>query len=324
MNDDDMKEYKQEIIPPVDRKLLKEELNSDTFFRRTNNARNQIFIVDAHVAPNTMREIARLREVSFRQSGGGTGKALDMDEYDTAPIAYKQLLVWDPDAEEIVGGYRYIPCWEVAKNENGTPKIATAELFHFSPEFIKHYLPFSIELGRSFVQPVYQPSRENRKSIYSLDNLWDGLGGLVVKYPHLKYFLGKVTMYSHFDKYARDLILYFMQQFFPDHNHLIRPIEALEITTPAEKLEKAFHADTFEENYRLLSNKVRQRKENIPPLFNSYMGLSPTMRYFGTAYNEGFGGVEETGIMVTINDIYDAKARRHIDTYKRDSMVNKK
>lgn len=316
-----MKEYEQDIIPPVDRGVLLEELNSDTFFRRTNNARNEIYIVDAHVAPNTMREVARLRELSFRQSGGGTGKPLDMDDFDTAPIAYKQLVVWDPDAKEIVGGYRYIPCWDVAKKNDGTPIIATAELFEFSQDFIKNYLPFSIELGRSFVQPNYQPSRENRKSIYSLDNLWDGLGGLVVVNPQLKYFIGKVTMYSHFDKYARDLILYFMQRFFPDPDKLIRPIEALPIHTPAEKLEEVFTGNTFEENYRLLSGKVRKRNENIPPLFNSYMGLSPSMRYFGTAYNEGFGGVEETGIMVTINDIYDAKARRHIVTHKRDSKL---
>lgn len=319
-----MKEYKQEIIPPVDRALLKKDLNKDAFFRRTNNARNEIYIVDAHVAPNAMREIARLREVSFRQSGGGTGNALDMDEFDTAPIPYKQLIVYDPEKQEIVGGYRYITCWEVAKKPDGSPKIATAELFRFSQEFIKEYLPFSIELGRSFVQPIYQPSRENRKSIFSLDNLWDGLGGLIALYPQLKYFLGKVTMYSHFDKYARDLILYFMQRFFPDPDQLIRPFEELTLHTPHGKLEKVFSKNSFEENYKLLSNKVRQRKENIPPLFNSYMGLSPTMRYFGTAHNEGFGGVEETGIMVTINDIYDAKARRHIDTFKRDSMLHKK
>lgn len=314
-----MNEYEVEIIPPVDRSLLKTELTRDYFFRKTNNARNEIYIIDAHVAPNTMSELARLREVSFRRSGGGTGKAMDIDSFDTASIPYKQLIVWDPDAEEIVGGYRYICCWDVARETDGTPKIATAELFKFSKEFINDFLPYSIELGRSFVQPAYQPSRENRKSIYSLDNLWDGLGGLVVEHPQLKYFLGKVTMYSHFDPYARDLILYFMNHFFPDPDNLIRPIESLIINTPLEKLKNVFTRRTFEENYRLLSHLVRKRKEQIPPLFNSYMGLSPTMRYFGTAYNEGFGGVEESGIMVTIKDIYDAKARRHIDTFKRDS-----
>lgn len=313
-----MKESEQAIIPPVDRGLLKQELNRNSFFRKTNNANNEIYVVDAHIAPHAMCEVARLREVSFRQSGGGTGKSLDMDSFDTAEIPYKQLIVWDPEAEEIIGGYRYIRCWDAAKKPDGSPRMATSELFTFSNEFINDYLPYSIELGRSFVQPAYQPSRENRKSIFSLDNLWDGLGGLVVTYPQLKYFLGKVTMYSHFDPFARDLILYFMQKYFPDPDKLIRPIDPLPLHYPTDTLEKEFTGKSFDENYRLLSNKVRKRKENIPPLFNSYMSLSPSMRYFGTAFNEGFGGVEETGIMVTINDIYDAKARRHVDTFKRD------
>ncbi len=314
----DMKQKDEPIIPPVEREVIKEELNRDRFFRVTNNARNEIYIVDAHNAPNTLKEIGRLREVSFRQSGGGTGKSADIDSFDTADIPYKQLIVWDPDAEEVVGGYRYICCREVAKKEDGTPRVATAELFRFSQQFIKDYMPYTIELGRSFVQPGYQPSRENRKSIYSLDNLWDGLGGLVVEYPDLQFFVGKVTMYQHFDPYARDLILYFMKQFFPDTDGLIRPFDPLPVNTPEKELEKVFTADSFEENYRLLSNEVRSRKENIPPLFNSYMGLSPTMKTFGTAFNKGFGGVEETGIMVTIKDIYPAKARRHVATYKRD------
>ncbi len=314
----EMKHKDEPIIPPVNREVIKEELNKDRFFRATNNARNEIYIVDAHNAPNTLKEIGRLREVSFRQSGGGTGKPADIDSFDTADIPYKQLIVWDPDAEEIVGGYRYICCWEVAKKEDGAPRVATAELFRFSQKFISDYLPYTIELGRSFVQPAYQPSRENRKSIYSLDNLWDGLGGLVVEHPKLQYFVGKVTMYQHFDPFARDLILYFMKRFFSDPDELIRPYDPLPVHTPEAELEKVFVAGSFEENYRLLSNAVRSRKENIPPLFNSYMGLSPTMKTFGTAFNEGFGGVEETGIMVTIKDIYPAKTRRHVATHKRD------
>ncbi len=308
---------KKEIIPPVDRSLIKKELNERTFLRKTNNAGNEIYVVTAHDSPHTTREIGRLREVSFRQAGGGTGKTIDLDAYDSAPKPYNQLIVWDPAAEEIIGGYRYMCCWEVDTDGEGVPRIATAELFRFSDMFLRDYLPYTIELGRSFVQPAYQPSRENRKSIYSLDNLWDGLGCLVVDYPRLRYFVGKVTMFSHFDTFARDLILYFMHRFFPDKEKLLRPHRSLPIHTPFDELEKVFSGNSFEENYRLLSQKVRERKENIPPLFNSYMALSPTMRTFGTAFNEGFGGVEETGIMITVQDIYDAKARRHVTTYKK-------
>ncbi len=304
-------------MPPVDRKLLREELTGLKFLRNTNNAHNKIYIVDAHDSPNTTREVGRLRELSFRYAGGGTGKDCDLDVFDHAEIPYKQLIVWDSSAEEIVGGYRYICCWKVPKNSDGVPDLATAKLFRFSNRFIQEYLPYTIELGRSFVQPAYQPSRENRKSIYSLDNLWDGLGALVVEYPELRYFLGKVTMYQHFDAYARDLILHFMHRYFPDPDELLRPYDPLPVYTPAEELDKELTGNTFEENYRLLSQKVRERHENIPPLFNSYMGLSPTMKTFGTAYNESFGGVEETGILITIQDIYASKSKRHVDTYQK-------
>ncbi len=311
-----MKEKETQLIPPVDRDLLKNELNRDTFFRTTNNANNEIYVVNAHNSPNTVREVGRLRELSFRQAGGGTGKDCDLDHFDANDVPYNQLIVWDPAASEIIGGYRYMCCWDVPFDDKGVPQIATAELFRFSNRFLKDFFPFTIELGRSFVQPAYQPSRDNRKSIYSLDNLWDGLGGLVVEHPRLKYFVGKVTMYKHFDQYARDLILYFLHRFFPDNDELIRPYEPLQIHTPYEELEKVFTGNDFEENYKTLSQTVRQRDENIPPLFSSYMSLSPTMRTFGTAFNEGFGGVEETGIMVTIDDIYESKSRRHVSTYQ--------
>lgn len=313
----EIKGKEKKIIQPVSRDMLMAELTSDRFFRHTNKGNNEIYVVDARNAPNVLREIGRLREVSFRQAGGGTGKELDLDGFDLAEIPYQQLIVWDPAAREVIGGYRFICCWDVPKRPDGVPDIAMAKLFRFSGQFIREYMPYTIELGRSFVQPAYQPSRENRKSIYSLDNLWDGLGGLVVVYPQLKYFLGKVTMYQHFDPYARDLILYFMHRFFPDTDNLATPYEPLPVTTPEKQLSEVFTGESFEENYRLLSQHVRNRKENIPPLFNSYMGLSPSMKTFGTAFNKDFGGVEETGILITIADIFDSKARRHVDTYNQ-------
>lgn len=311
-----MKNQEKEIIPPVDRDLLLAELGPEKLMRKTNKAHNEIYVVDAHDSPSVMREIGRLREVSFRQAGGGTGAEIDIDSFDNAPIPYRQLIVWDPAAREIVGGYRYLLCPDAPTGDNGVPGLATTELFRFSPKFTKSYLPFTIELGRSFVQPAYQPSRENRKSIYSLDNLWDGLGALVVDHPQVRYFFGKVTMYTHFNAYARDLILYFLKRFFPDPDQLVVPIEPLQLKTPMEELEKVFNGSGFESNYRILLKKVREQKENIPPLVNSYMGLSPTMRTFGTALNEHFGGVEETAILVTIGDIYEGKKERHINTYK--------
>lgn len=303
------------IIPPVDRELLKGELTRERFLRRTNNAENLIYVVNARNSPHLMQEIGRLRELSFRMAGGGTGKAVDIDQYDTAPVPYEQLIVWDPQAEEILGGYRFILCPRAEKGPDNTPRIATRGLFQFSETFINDYLPYTIELGRSFVQPAYQPSRDNRKSIYSLDNLWDGLGALIIDHPDVKYFFGKVTMYVSYNSKARDLILFFLNRFFPDPDQLVVPIEPLPYHTPVSELEEVFTGHTVEENLKILSQQVRGLKENIPPLINSYMGLSPTMKTFGTALNHHFGGVEETGILVTINDIFPWKKERHVNTY---------
>jgi hypothetical protein len=313
-----MEKWEKEIVPPVGRELLRSELTREKFLRKTNNAQNEIYVIDAHDSPAVMREVGRLREVSFRQAGGGTGAETDIDGFDSATPPYKQLIVWDPAAAEIVGGYRYLLCTDAPAGPEGVPHLATAELFRFSSEFIHSYLPYTIELGRSFVQPAYQPSRENRKSIYSLDNLWDGLGALIVDHPRVRFFFGKVTMYTHFNVFARDLILYFLNRFFPDPDKLVVPFKPVPLKTPVDQLEKVFKGKDFEPNYKALLKEVRKQKENIPPLINSYMGLSPTMRTFGTAINEHFGGVEETAILVTIGDIYETKKDRHVKTHKRN------
>nr|HMT30423.1 GNAT family N-acetyltransferase [Bacteroidia bacterium] len=195
----------QAIIAPIDKAILESELNSGNFVRDTNNGANQIFIITHHDSPNVMQEIGRLREITFRAAGGGTGLATDIDEYDTALAPYKQLIVWNPEDKEIVGGYRFIECAKAPRDNQNKVLLATTELFYFTDKFINDYVPWTIELGRSFVQPRYQPSSENRKGLFSLDNLWDGLGAIVVDHPHIKYFFGKVTMYLHFNPVARDM-----------------------------------------------------------------------------------------------------------------------
>jgi len=305
------------LIEPVAMSLLHSELNDITFLRSTNNGSNQIYDVNVHNAPNTLREIGRLRELTFREAGGGTGLDCDLDEFDTCKSCYNQLVVWNPDENEIVGGYRYIRCGDAGINENGFLMLATNELFRFSEKFNKEFLPYTIELGRSFVQPKYQPRPENRKSLFSLDNLWDGLGALVIENPDMKYFFGKVTMFRHFNLIARDYILAFLQHYFNDTDQLVTPIHALPITNDVSSFINEIKNLEYKEAHKILNTKVRVLGENIPPLINSYMNLSPTMRSFGTALNEHFGDVEETGILVTLKDMYESKVGRHINTYTK-------
>jgi len=305
----------KQIIPPVPVDIIKGELTQDKFIRKTNKAGNRIYVVNAGNAPNVMREIGRLRELSFRNAGGGTGLECDLDEYDTGENAYEQLIVWDPDEEAILGGYRFFVCELSRCLRDGEVRLATAKLFHFSDQFIREYLPHMIELGRSFVQPMYQSTALRRKGIYALDNLWDGLGTLVLDYPSKKYMFGKVTMYLHYHQMARDMILFFLNKHFPDNEELVTPKEPLKMATDRAKLTAIFTGRDYSEDYKILSREVRACGENIPPLINAYMNLSPSMRNFGTVLNRSFGDVEETGIMITVNDLYKAKVERHVANY---------
>jgi hypothetical protein len=307
----------ENIIAAIDKKLLKSELTNDKFLRKTNNGNKEIYIITHHNAPNTMLEIGRLRELSFRDAGGGTGKEIDIDEYDICDNPYKQLLVWNPEDEEIIGGYRFLNGNEFKIDSEGQPFSATAELFHFSDRFNLDYLPYTIELGRSWVQPNYQPTYNIRKGIFSLDNLWDGLGAITLEYPDMKYFFGKITMYPRFNITARDMILFFLKKYFPDNDNLVYPHRELSLITDIEELKSTFSTNNYDEDYRILMKNVRRFNESIPPLVNAYMNLSSTMKTFGTAINHHFGEVEETGILVTINDIYDIKKHRHIATYHK-------
>lgn len=308
----------QPIIDPVPVDILQRELTKERFVRNSNNGSSEIYILNIHNAPNVVREIGRLREITFRDAGGGTGLDCDLDELDTTEHCYEQLIVWNPEEKEIMGGYRYIRCADAGKNKDGSLHLATAELFNFSERFIRDFLPYTIELGRSFVQPRYQPRPENRKGLFTLDNLWDGLGAIHVDNPDIKYFFGKVTMYLHFNQEARDMILTFMQHYFPDNDHLVVPYHPLKVNHDMTAFKKELEGLSYKEGHKILNQHVRERGENIPPLINSYMNLSATMRTFGTALNAHFGEVEETGILVTLSDIYPTKKERHILSYNRD------
>lgn len=305
----------EEVIAPVSKELIKAELTEEKRLRMTNKSHNQIYITTAHDSPHVMNEIGRLREIAFRAAGGGTGKAMDIDEFDTMENPYKQLIVWNPDEEQIIGGYRYILGTDVRFDSNGEPLLATSHMFHFSEKFLRDYLPTTIELARSFVTLEYQSTRAGSKGLFALDNLWDGLGALTVVMPNVQYFFGKVTMYPTYIRKGRDMILYFLRKHFGDKEGLITPKKPLVIEADERELEALFCCESFKDDYKILHSEVRKLGYNIPPLVNAYMGLSPTMRMFGTAINYGFGDVEETGILINVNEILEEKRMRHIQSF---------
>ena len=308
------------IIAPISIDLIKAELTPGKKLRDTNKSHNEIYAVNHHDSPNIMKEIGRLREEAFRDSGGGSGLSMDIDEFDTMERPYEQLIVWDPEAEKILGGYRYILGRDIKIDENGQPLLATSHMFTFSEKFIKEYLPYTIELGRSFVAPEYQSSKAGTKALFALDNLWDGLGALAIVHPDMKYFFGKMTMYPDYNRQARDLIQHFLFKHFKDEENLVTPVDPIVIETPASYMDSTLTEKEFKDDYKLLNAEVRRLGVNIPPLVNSYMSLSPTMKMFGGGINHEFSEAEETCILINFDEIHEAKRERHINSYIKEKI----
>lgn len=309
----------KDIIPKIAKEILKSELTPDKLLRKTNKSGNEIYLFTAHTAPNLMLEVGRLREIAFRYYGGGTGDSTDIDDFDTMDNPYKQLIVWDPEQQEILGGYRFRCGNEITFDKNAQPdNIATGELFHFSQPFVKNYLSKMVELGRSFVSLDYQSTKFGSKGLFALDNLWDGLGALTVLDPEIQFFFGKVTMYNTYNPEARNLILHFLNKYFQDKENLVYPIYPLQTNSDYEKIDNLFSHKSYKEDYKILNTEVRKLGINIPPLVSAYMNLSPSMRVFGTAVNKEFGEVEETGILIDFYDIFEEKKQRHIESFLRE------
>lgn len=308
----------EKIIDPIDKDLLLSELTPDRLIRKTNALKNSIYMIDAHQAPNVMLEIGRLREYTFRDAGGGTGKEVDIDRYDTADVPFKQLIVWNDNQAEIISAYRFICGKDVPLDEKGYPHTPMSKLFFFSDEFIHNQWQQAIELGRSFVQPKYQATANSKMGIFSLDNIWDGLGALIVDYPEVKYFFGKMTLYNSYNRVARNLILNFLHNHFQGDEKLVHPFVPAEVDSGKEAFKTIFSNETLKEDFAILNQNVRDLKVNIPPLIKSYITVSPTMQYFGASANEEFGPVEEIAILINIKDINENKKRRHVYTYVKN------
>ena len=310
------------IVDPVDKELLKQELNEKCFLRDTNHAGNKLYIIDNQTAPNVMREIGRLREIAFRNDGGGTGKEVDLDAFDLDPaFKYKQLVLWDPEAECIIGGYRYVLGDDVMYDRFGQPIMPSSHLFRFTQRFLRNGFLRTIELSRSFIRPEYQSSEHGMKSLYALDNLFDGLGGLIVLYKgRMEYFFGKMTIYPSFPERGLAMLLYFLRKHFGSWgtelterlDRMVIPKNPIKLK-PSRDFGKIFTEDDFAADYKILKREIQQMGVNIPPLVNTYMNMSPTMKSFGAGINDEFGDVIEAGILIKFDEMHPDKVRRHLN-----------
>ncbi len=274
-----------EPIGTVDPDRIRKELDDAKFVRDFRAL--AIYIVTAADSPAVMEQIGCIRETEFRAEGGGTGKASDMDEYDTED-ACRQLVAWDPEAGEIVSMYRFIRGDDALAE--GEVRLPTARLFHYSEEFRRNYLPYTIELGRSVV------NRSAKKKLHGLYAVWSGLGALISEMPEMKYFFGKVTTYDRLDPQARAILFYIMDLYFKDRDSLVEPRADLRVPheVPDKSYRQMFSGDNYRADYTKLVDLFSSFNAMVPPLFISYTGLSSTLKVFGTARNPHFGNVMET------------------------------
>ncbi|MEI6774482.1 MAG: GNAT family N-acetyltransferase [bacterium] len=292
----------QDIIPPVEKNLIIHELSQKGPAKITKRLGHEIHLISAIDCPYTMHELGRLQEITFRYAKGGTGNSVDIDEYD---YLFRHLLVWNPIDQDIVGGYRL----ELMRNLVQGPIIhsPTGKLFNFSQKFVRDYLPTTLELGRSFIQPKYQPRVDARRGMFSFFNLFSGLEYLVTLYPEIQYLFGKFTMYPSYNVEARDLLLSYLLHRFPDHERLVRPKKEFRLKYIHRNLillQSILSQVTLKGEKKSLEGCLDQYGENLQPLVDIYMGLSDTMKTFGTAIHGDFGNTHETGMLITVSDIY--------------------
>lgn len=310
----------KKIIDPVDLDLIKAELTPDKKLGDTNKGGNELYVITWKDAPNTLREIGRLRELTYREAGASSGNEIDLDEYDLMENPYRQLIVWDPDAQAIIGGYRFIIGPDVVMKEDGQPKITSSHLYRFSDEFIKDYLPHVMELGRSFVTPEYQSSKAGTKSIFTMDNLWDGIASVILEHPNIIYLIGKMTIYPAYNKGARNLIIHFLNKHFNDPDELVRPFKPIEVADNPDLMNLILNEEDLKKDYRLLKDAVRRLGTNIPPLVNSYINTSSSMKMLGSTINDELGDAIETGIMICFNEMYNDKVERHMEAFIQNRL----
>ena len=305
------------LIEPVSRKLLCEELTTDRLVRPTRIGSNEVYIFNGVSAPNLMQEVGRLRELTFRDAGVGFGTAVDIDHYDTDVFPCRQLIVWNPIDQEIIGGYRFNIFHQFKGNKLKDIPLAIKSLYNISDTFTTKYIPYVAELTRAFIQPKYQPKYTGYKAAFSLDNIWDGLGALVIKYPFLRYFFGRLTFFPNYDPTVRDLIFYFFAKHLQGDQKLIQAKEPFDSPTPITELEEIIHGQSLEEDYKKLNQAAKNHGIVIPPLVKSYFNVSGTLKVFEPVFDSQIFSSYAAAIMVTIADVYPAFIKRYLTPYKR-------
>ncbi len=308
----------ERIIDPIKKDKLIAELKSCRFIKRTTKRGNEIYSFTYRDAPSIMYEVARLRETAFRLIGCGSGHLIDLDNYDLEPASYRQLIVWNPRDKEIIGGYRYATGKDYLMR---TELLSMSHYYRFSKKFIHEYLPHSIELGRAWVNPLYQPSATDSRSIFALDNLWEGIGAVVAENKGVRYLIGKVTIPGTYNPTARILITWFMSHYYGDRNNLVFPHKPIISPGVLNIGGQRITGCDINNDFKIISSFIKTLGVFVPPLISAYLRLAKDMVSFGSTLNPELENSYETGIMIDVNDIYPDKYARYVQVSEKNESV---
>ncbi len=290
-----------EISVPEVRSELKAELKKGMLLGNTTDGKS-IIMYESEKENCVIKEIGRLREISFRHVGEGSGKKRDIDGYD---FYYKHLIIWDDEALEIAGAYRLGVCSEIM-DDFDKEGLYTSTLFRFDEKF-GPYMEKGIELGRSFVQPKYWNSR-------ALDYLWQGIGAYLNTRPEIQYLFGAVSLSDTFNQKAQGLMIYFYQTYFGSHEGLVQhktPYSMVQWIK--EHCEKVFTGEDYRADMRVLKEELGFMGYTIPTLFKQYSELCEEggVQFMDFGYDKDFNNCIDGFIVTDINLLKESKRKRY-------------
>lgn len=278
------------------------ELKKSELIGETNDGK-KIYLYDYIDDSVVLKELGRLREISFRKVGEGLNKKRDTDKFD---IYYRHIILWDDNDLEIVGAYRIGSSDFIFKNI-GVKGFYSNTIFKYN-EDMTPYLQNSIELGRSFVQPKYWGTR-------ALDYLWYGIGAYLKKNPNIKYMFGPVSMSASFPKVAKDMMVYYYSHYFKHDKNLVSPKQAYQYSNNINDIKDIFNLNDRKKDFKLLKSTLSNMNCSVPTLYKQYSDIAEEggAKFLNFNVDPDFADCVDGFILVEVDKIKDGPRKRYID-----------
>lgn len=296
----DLFETERAIAHPENRKALVNELSRCDLLGETADGKS-IYLLENTLNSSLLREIGRLREISFRAVGEGTGNRRDTDKYD---YYYKHIVLWDHTDMEIVGSYRIADIHKLKPEQT----LYTETIFSYEDSLQKKF-PMAMELGRSFIQPQYWGKR-------SLDYLWYGIGAYIRQNPHIRYLFGAVSLSSDYPAFAKDMLVYYFSTYYGSKTNLVRSFNPYRVKpVPKAKLERLFNHLDKTEGFKVLKRELSAMGVSVPTLFKQYSELCEDggVNFYDFGVDPDFGDCVDSVVWVDMLKLKERKRKRYID-----------